>query len=87
MLTRSLQGSIAVTLPFPSCTFPGRSRGKHPSPENIPCPGLGTGLPRGWKMMDEGVLPQRAEKVGAEMLGAEHWVLEGRRAGSFLKIG
>lgn len=58
-LTRSLQGSVAVTLPLPSCTFPGCSRGRHPSPENISCPGL-----------------------GAELLGAAHWVLEGRQAAS-----
>lgn len=61
-LTRSLQVCIAVTLPLPSCTFPACSRGKHPSPENIPCPGLGTGTPRGWKMMGKRELPQRAEK-------------------------
>lgn len=58
-LTRSLQGSVAVTLPLPSCTFPGCSRGRHPSPENSSCPGL-----------------------GAELLGAAHWVLEGREAAS-----
>lgn len=31
--------------------------------------------------MGKGVLPQRAEKVSAELLGAEHRVLEGRQAG------
>lgn len=37
--------------------------------------------------MGKGVLPQRAEKVSAELLGAEHRVLEGRQAGSFFKMG
>lgn len=41
--------------------------------------------------MGKGMLPQTAEKMGAELLGAECWVLEGtqagRQAGIFFKMG